>query len=90
MPTEHEQYTVYRQIAAAFDDQPVTIRSLDVGGDKPLAAYPMPAEDNPFLGYGVCDCVPAGSIVCDTDPGGAAGVSGTKQYSADDPHDCAS
>lgn len=50
LPSEEEQYQVYRDIAAAFGDKPVTIRSLDVGGDKPLTAYPMPAEDNPFLG----------------------------------------
>lgn len=50
LPSEEAQYQVYRDIAAAFGDKPVTIRSLDVGGDKPLAAYPMPAEENPFLG----------------------------------------
>ncbi|CAH1595377.1 phosphoenolpyruvate--protein phosphotransferase [Vibrio owensii] len=50
LPTEDEQYEVYRDIAAAFGDKPLTIRSLDVGGDKPLAAYPMPEEENPFLG----------------------------------------
>ncbi|MGR5131332.1 phosphoenolpyruvate--protein phosphotransferase [Vibrio alfacsensis] len=50
LPTEDEQYAVYRDIAAAFGDKPLTIRSLDVGGDKPLAAYPMPEEENPFLG----------------------------------------
>ncbi|OOE49581.1 phosphoenolpyruvate--protein phosphotransferase [Salinivibrio kushneri] len=50
LPTEDEQYQVYRDIAAALGDKPLTIRSLDVGGDKPLAAYPMPEEDNPFLG----------------------------------------
>jgi len=50
LPSEELQYEVYRDIAAALGDKPLTIRSLDVGGDKPLAAYPMPAEDNPFLG----------------------------------------
>ncbi|MFC5081019.1 Phosphoenolpyruvate-protein phosphotransferase [Vibrio thalassae] len=50
LPTEDEQYIVYKEIAAAFGDKPITIRSLDVGGDKPLAAYPMPEEENPFLG----------------------------------------
>ncbi|RJX74359.1 phosphoenolpyruvate--protein phosphotransferase [Vibrio sinensis] len=50
LPSEDEQYTVYRDIANAFGDKPLTIRSLDVGGDKPLAAYPMPEEENPFLG----------------------------------------
>lgn len=50
LPTEQEQFDVYCDIAAALGDQPLTIRSLDVGGDKPLAAFPMPSEDNPFLG----------------------------------------
>ncbi|OLQ93485.1 phosphoenolpyruvate--protein phosphotransferase [Vibrio panuliri] len=50
LPTEDEQFEVYRDIAQSFGDKPLTIRSLDVGGDKPLAAYPMPSEENPFLG----------------------------------------
>lgn len=50
LPGEEEQYQIYQQIAAAFGSSPVTIRSLDVGGDKPLDAFPMPEEDNPFLG----------------------------------------
>jgi phosphocarrier protein FPr len=50
LPTEDEQYEIYRDIALALGDRPLTIRSLDVGGDKPLPAYPMTAEDNPFLG----------------------------------------
>jgi len=41
---------VYRDIAAALGDLPLTIRSLDVGGDKPLLSYPMVEEENPFLG----------------------------------------
>ncbi|NQZ91123.1 MAG: phosphoenolpyruvate--protein phosphotransferase [Moritella sp.] len=50
LPSEHEQYVVYRDIAAALGGFPLTIRSLDVGGDKPLLSYPMTEEDNPFLG----------------------------------------
>lgn len=50
LPSEQEQYVVYRDIAAALGDKPLTIRSLDVGGDKPLSSYPMAEEDNPFLG----------------------------------------
>ncbi|MFS1914031.1 phosphoenolpyruvate--protein phosphotransferase [Vibrio sp. 10N.286.48.B7] len=50
LPTEDEQFQIYRDIAQSFGDKPITIRSLDVGGDKPLAAYPMPQEENPFLG----------------------------------------
>lgn len=50
LPSEQDQYIVYRDIAAALGNRPLTIRSLDVGGDKPLLSYPMTAEDNPFLG----------------------------------------
>lgn len=50
LPDEALQYQIYRDIAAAFGDKPLTIRSLDVGGDKPLAAFPMAQEENPFLG----------------------------------------
>ncbi|WED24783.1 phosphoenolpyruvate--protein phosphotransferase [Vibrio sp. JC009] len=50
LPTEEEQYEIYRDIAVALENRPLTIRSLDVGGDKPLPAYPMAEEENPFLG----------------------------------------
>lgn len=50
LPDEEQQYQLYRQIAAELGNKPLTIRSLDIGGDKPLAALPMPAEQNPFLG----------------------------------------
>jgi len=50
LPTEDEQFAIYRDIARALGDRPLTIRSLDVGGDKPLPSYPMTKEDNPFLG----------------------------------------
>jgi phosphoenolpyruvate-protein phosphotransferase/dihydroxyacetone kinase phosphotransfer subunit len=50
LPDEERQYQIYRDIAAAFGDRPLTIRSLDVGGDKPLAAFPLAQEENPFLG----------------------------------------
>lgn len=50
-PTEEEQYDVYRDIAHALNSKnPLTIRTLDIGGDKPLAYLPIPAEENPFLG----------------------------------------
>ena len=48
-PTEDEQFNAYRQVAAAVVG-PVIIRTLDVGGDKPLAYLPLPPEENPFLG----------------------------------------
>lgn len=50
-PSETEQLAVYNAIAAAMGDRPLTIRTLDVGGDKPLPYLSRPAEANPFLGY---------------------------------------
>ena len=50
LPTEEEQYQSYKTIADAFGEQPVILRSLDVGGDKDIPYIDMPAEDNPFLG----------------------------------------
>ena len=49
-PTEDEQFEVYRDIALALEGQPVLIRTLDVGGDKPLPYLTLPVEENPFLG----------------------------------------
>jgi phosphocarrier protein FPr len=49
-PTEEEQFTVYRDIAQAMQGQPVIIRTLDIGGDKPLPYIHVDHEDNPFLG----------------------------------------
>jgi phosphocarrier protein FPr len=50
-PTEEEQFEAYRAIAQALGpERPLIIRTLDVGGDKPLAYLPIPKEDNPFLG----------------------------------------
>ncbi|MCA9916392.1 MAG: phosphoenolpyruvate--protein phosphotransferase [Anaerolineales bacterium] len=49
-PTEDEQFDVYRQIAEAMAGKPVIIRTLDIGGDKPLPYVQVPPEDNPFLG----------------------------------------
>ena len=48
-PVEEEQYQSYRQLLEAFAPQPVTVRTLDVGGDKILSYFPL-EEDNPFLG----------------------------------------
>ncbi len=50
LPDEEEQYQNYRRIAQELHPQPVVIRTLDVGGDKPLECLPLAAEDNPFLG----------------------------------------
>ncbi|MGH2402220.1 MAG: phosphoenolpyruvate--protein phosphotransferase, partial [Candidatus Limnocylindria bacterium] len=49
-PSEDEQAEAYGSVAAAFAPRPVTIRLLDVGGDKPIPYLPTPHEDNPFLG----------------------------------------
>lgn len=49
-PTESEQTDIYRQQLAGFAPLPVTMRSLDVGGDKSLPYFPI-TEDNPFLGW---------------------------------------
>lgn len=40
----------YRQAVEALDGRPLVARTLDVGGDKPLPYWPVPQEDNPFLG----------------------------------------
>ena len=50
-PGEEEQYAEYRRAVAASGGRPVTFRTLDIGGDKPLAYLYFPKEDNPFLGY---------------------------------------
>ncbi|WP_136795713.1 MULTISPECIES: phosphoenolpyruvate--protein phosphotransferase [Desulfosediminicola] len=49
-PTEDEQYEVYRAVLDALEGRPLIVRTLDVGGDKPLPYLPMPTEENPFLG----------------------------------------
>ncbi len=49
-PDEDEQYAAYRAVLAEFPDQPVVIRTLDIGGDKPLPYLPLAPEANPFLG----------------------------------------
>lgn len=50
-PGEEEQYRAYRQVAEAFPDQPVVIRTFDLGGDKFPAFLHMAPEENPFLGW---------------------------------------
>jgi phosphotransferase system enzyme I (PtsI) len=50
-PTEEEQFINYRDLTRASQGTPVTIRTLDIGGDKPLPYFPMPEEQNPFLGH---------------------------------------
>ncbi len=50
LPDEEEQVALYQAVAAAMPDAPITVRTLDIGGDKRLPALPLPREDNPFLG----------------------------------------
>ena len=51
LPSEDEQVDVYRQVFQAYAGKPVYIRTLDVGGDKPLPYLPVIAEANPALGW---------------------------------------
>jgi phosphoenolpyruvate-protein phosphotransferase/dihydroxyacetone kinase phosphotransfer subunit len=49
-PTVEEQVEVFRAVAAALGGKPITIRTWDIGGDKPLPFLPQEQEANPFLG----------------------------------------
>jgi phosphotransferase system enzyme I (PtsP) len=49
-PSTEEQRIIYRQLLASFAPRPVILRTLDVGGDKPLPYFPI-EEENPFLGW---------------------------------------
>lgn len=49
-PSEDEQYIIYRQTLKAFAPRGVTMRTLDIGGDKVLSYFPV-EEDNPYLGW---------------------------------------
>jgi len=49
-PGESSQQNNYRQVLETFHPRPVTIRTLDIGGDKPLPYFPV-VESNPFLGW---------------------------------------
>ena len=53
IPTEQEQFLAYRAVAQAIAPQPVVIRTLDLGGDKPMEGSPdlFPKENNPFMGF---------------------------------------
>src|SRR6266481_925776 len=50
LPTEEEQYQIYRRMVEWAAGKPVTIRTLDAGGDKPIAGLTEPGDINPFLG----------------------------------------
>jgi phosphoenolpyruvate-protein phosphotransferase len=49
-PDEAEQAVEYQRIATALAGRPLTLRTLDIGGDKPIPYLPLPHEDNPALG----------------------------------------
>lgn len=49
-PSEEEQFNVYRAIAETMQNRPVILRTLDIGGDKPLPYIHLKPEQNPFLG----------------------------------------
>lgn len=51
MPTEEEQLAAYQEALVGMKGKPVVVRTLDIGGDKPLLYLPLPREMNPFLGY---------------------------------------
>jgi phosphotransferase system enzyme I (PtsI) len=50
LPSEEEQFSVYRKALEAFGKKPVILRTLDIGGDKKLSSIDLPKEENPFLG----------------------------------------
>ena len=49
-PAEEDQFEIYRDAARLCGDKPLTIRTMDIGGDKQLPYLKMEPEDNPFLG----------------------------------------
>ena len=53
IPTEQEQFLAYKAVAEGVAPNPTIIRTLDLGGDKPMVSEPnlFPKEDNPFMGY---------------------------------------
>lgn len=51
LPTEDEQFEAYKKAVVGMKGKPVVVRTLDIGGDKPLDYLPLPEEMNPFLGY---------------------------------------
>lgn len=50
LPTEEEQLEAYLSVLKNADGKPVTLRTLDIGGDKTLKYLSLPKEENPFLG----------------------------------------
>lgn len=50
-PTEEEQFSAYRQVIEQCNNRRCIIRTMDIGGDKPLPSLKIPPERNPFLGW---------------------------------------
>lgn len=50
LPSEDEQFEIYKKLLECYNPRPVILRTLDIGGDKKLSCMPLPSEDNPFLG----------------------------------------
>jgi phosphocarrier protein FPr len=51
LPSEDLQTETYATLAKAFSPYPVIVRTLDIGGDKPISGIDFPDEENPFLGW---------------------------------------
>lgn len=51
LPDEETQLQMYRAVATALGNRPLVVRTLDIGGDKPLPQMPLIQEANPFLGW---------------------------------------
>ena len=51
LPTEDEQFEAYKAVVEKMAGKPVTVRTMDIGGDKHLSYWRLPDEENPFLGY---------------------------------------
>lgn len=50
LPSENQQFQVYKKAAETFGERQVILRTLDIGGDKTLECMDLPTEENPFLG----------------------------------------
>lgn len=51
LPSEEEQFFLYKSIVTAMEGKPVVFRTLDMGGDKIIPCFPSVEEANPFMGY---------------------------------------
>ncbi len=50
LPSEDEQFEIYKRVLSQFSGRHVTLRTLDIGGDKILESIQLPQEQNPFMG----------------------------------------